>query len=834
MLIAYLMGLSIGVHLLNLLAFPAMVFIYYFRKYPKVTTRGVLGAIGVSVAIVVFVLYGIVPGTVKLGAWTDLLFVNTFGLPINSGIAFYAVALFALLGWAVWYTYKKGKVLLNTILLMVTVVILGYSSYASVIIRAEANPPMNSNNPNNPYSLMALLNREQYGDRPLVKGQYYSSPAVSYKEKKSYYAGEDGKYHPIYTVSGLEYDPAFTFFFPRMHSSKEDHIEAYKEWAKIKGRQVPFRDEMITVPTFGENLRFLFAYQLNFMYWRYFLWNFVGRQSDVQTTGSITDGNWMSGVKAIDELYLGPQDNVPSETRENKGRNTYYFLPFILGIIGLLFQLNRNGKDFTVVMWLFFMTGIAIILYLNQSPAEPRERDYAYAGSFYAFSIWIGLGVLWIYELFKKLLKRGPAAAVAATVLCAGVPVILGAQNWDDHDRSHRYVARDFGWNYLESTLPNSIIINYGDNDTFPLWYNQEVEGVRTDVRVMNISYLGAEWYIDEMKIRANDSEPVPFSLPQDKYTGVNEMLYVNDIFKKPVLITQVIDWIKSDDPRTKVDMGRKGEKSSFLPARTIAIPVNKENALASGIVKPEDAELMVDTVYVQIKKSAIDRGEMMLLDLLANFDWKRPIYFTQPSTAAPLGLGDYLQFDGFAYRLVPIKTPYSSYISVGRIDTDYLYDKLMNTFRYGNVKDPRVNADFFVQHSFNATQARTAFARLAKQLAAEGEREKALEVLNRGIEEIPFSQIRHSYGSTIPIVEAYYAAGDTVRANEILNDYAKILKEYIDYYLTFPESKQNMILNEMREKVTILYELYNVAENNGQRKEADELIAYFKEKGLA
>ncbi|MDR2935835.1 MAG: DUF2723 domain-containing protein, partial [Rikenellaceae bacterium] len=454
-LIAYLMGLSIGVHLLNLLAFPAMVFIYYFKKYPQTTRKGVLYATAIAAALVIYVLYMLIPWTVQIGAFIDRMFVNGFGFPVNSGMAVYAVMLFAVLGWAVWFTHKKGKAFWNTFLLMTTVVLLGYSSYASVIIRSAANPPMNSNGPSNPYGLYSLLARDQYGQRPLLHGQNYSSLIVDADMKTAYYVGDDSKYEPIQRIAGYKFEPSS--FFPRMHSNREGHIEEYKVWGQVSGRPVQVYDQTVVVPTFGENLRFFFSYQVNFMYWRYFLWNFVGRQSDLQSTGSITDGNWLSGITPIDDIYLGPQKDIPADTADNKGRNKYYFLPFLLGLAGLLYHLNRDGKDFSVVMWLFFMTGLAIVLYLNQTPGEPRERDYAYAGSFYAFAIWVGLGVLWIWELLSKALKKPAVAAAAATIACAGIPILMAAQNWDDHDRSHRYVARDFGYNYLEACLPNAI-----------------------------------------------------------------------------------------------------------------------------------------------------------------------------------------------------------------------------------------------------------------------------------------------------------------------------------------------------------------------------------------
>lgn len=829
-LIAYLTGLAIGVHLLNLLIIPSIVLIYYFKKYPVVTKWGIVKAAGVAAAILIASMFVIIPGTVQLGAFFDRMFVNAFGLPINSGITFYAFALLGLLGWGVYYTHKKGKVLANTIVLCTTVIILGYSSYASVIIRSSVQPPMNSNNPSNAYGLLSLLNRDQYGARPLFKGPYYSSPPIAYAEKDTYYVGDDSTYQKASVISGLEYPSQFEFFFPRMSSAKESDIAAYHNWVDIKGRNVPFQDQMINVPTFGENMKFFFAYQLNFMYWRYFLWNFVGRQSDVQSTGEITDGNWLSGIKPIDEIFLGPQDDLPSEMANNKGRNTYYFLPFLLGIIGLVFQLNRDGKNFTVVMTLFIMTGVAIAVYLNSPPAEPRERDYVYAGSFYAFCIWIGFGVLALYRAIGRWFKKeNVTTAVAATAICAVVPALLGAQNWDDHDRSHRYTARDIGHNYL-NLLPNAIIMNYGDNDTFPLWYAQEVEGERTDVRVMNMSYLGGEWYIDQMKLKSNDSEPVPFSMPRSKYTYVNEFVPVQDLFKKPIPIKQAIDFFKSDDARTKATLGSKSV--DYLPSKQLVIPVNKQNVLDAGIVKAKDADLILDSITITISKNNIDRSELMVLDLLANFDWKRPLYFTGYEPIAGIGLTDYLQMDGFSYLLVPIKTPSTNVLNAGRIDTQSLYPKLMEEYRYGNFKDPRVYADYFVQNIMSTSRARIQFNRLADKLLAEGDTLRAVAVLDRSAEEMPFSQIRHNY-YTIGMIEGYYRAGAYDKGNALLNEYARILEENAGYFLRFTGRKAELVDDRLRNDVGLLYELFKVAEKYHQTEEADKIKKFFVAQGL-
>ncbi len=876
-LIAYLMGLSIGVHILNLLTVPALVFIYYFRKTDKVTFKGSVLATLISLLILGVINGIIIPYTVYIGAMVDLLFVNTLGLPVNSGMVVFALALIGSVGWVAWYSYRCGKVLLNTIALSVLMILIGFSSYASVTIRAAANPPMNSNNPNNPHALLSLLNRDQYGDRPLLYGAYYSAPPEGYKEKSFYYLDEDGKYKQASTITGYTHAPEFMHLFPRMWDYRKGE-NAYKQWAAYRTKLEPARDEKgevirdasgravqqevldfgrkrvyddgyepqtVVEPTFLENLNYFFTYQLNYMYWRYFMWNFMGRQSDIQPSNTlIVDGNWLSGIRWIDEKYLGPQDGLPREVADNKGRNTYYFLPFILGLIGLLYQLNRDTRNFSIVMWLFIMTGVALVVYFNSSPGEPRERDYVYAGSFYAFSIWIGMGVLAIRDFVAWLAKRNnTAVAAAASVICMGVPVLLAAQNWDDHDRSHRYMARDIGWNYLQSTLPNSIILNYGDNDTFPLWNNQEVYGVRPDVRIMNTSYLGGEWYIDEMKTKANEAEGVPFSLPKSKYTFVNDWVPVYNKTDRAVDIREVIDFVRSEDPRSKAKLA-DGTLVDYIPTKRIALPVNKENAIASGIVAEKDRDLMVDTVYLKLSKGSIDKNELMLLDMLANFDWKRPIYMTQVYILQNFGLLDYLQFDGYAYRFVPILTPLQSGREIGRIDPDYAAPLLRGEgergFRYGNLSDPRVYVDNFIQYNLSASRSRDAFARVAKELLRQDRGEEAVELLDMGLEKLPPSQIRFTDTNTTPFLEAYYAAsamgieGAAEKGDALMRAYTRNLIEYIDYYLRFDGIQGDMVSGLIDEKLDQLGDAYYLAGYAGRKEILAELNAFYRTLGVS
>ncbi len=845
-LMAYLMGLSIGVHILNLLTIPALVFIYYFKRYKSVTLKGMALATLLSLAILGFINGIIIPYTVYLGAMVDLFAVNSLGLPVNTGIVVFALALLGVLSWGIVRTHRAGKKMWNLLLVCTTMILIGFSSYATVTIRAVVNPPMNSNNPNNPHALLSVLNRDQYGNRPLLYGQYYSSPIDDYVESTSYhYNAETKEYDKVVTLTGYTYPSEFKHLFPRLWNTAKGEA-AYKPWAAYRTKTDVLRDENGEVvrdengkamrgevlefgrkvydsvtgesfiePTFGENLYYFFTYQLNYMYWRYFLWNFVGRQDDIQATDeTILHGNWLSGITALDEAYLGPQSDLPSEMANNPARNRYFFLPFVLGLLGLIYQLNRDQKNFSVVMWLFIMMGIALVVYFNTCPSEPRERDYVYAGSFYAFCIWIGLGVLAIRDVMGYVLGRdAKLTATLATVIALGVPALLAAENWDDHDRSGRTMARDIGWNYLQSLPENAIVINYGDNDTFPLWYNQEVDGVRPDVRIMNSSYLGGEWYIDEMKTRANEAAGVPFSLHSSKYSFVNDFLPVADRVKRVIDAKELIDFIADEKDNTKVQLA-DGSLVDYIPGRRIAIPVNKDNAIKAGIVKEEDRDLMVDTVYINIseRKRSIEKSEMMLIDLLANFDWKRPICFTQVYILQDFGLLDYLQYDGYAYRLVPILTPYQSSWEIGRIDTEWTYPRLMETFRYGNLADEDVHVDHFLQYNIAASKARESFARVAKELIREGRNEEALKALDRGLEVLPSPKIRYTDANTYPFIEAYYALGEMEKGDKLLTDYATVLMEYMEYYLLFDGYKANLVEGEIRDRMDSLTELYYLA----------------------
>lgn len=805
-LIAYIMGLSIGVHLLNLLTIPALVMIYYYKKYPNKSKFGWWKAFGFSILLLGTVLFVIIPKTIELGAWTDKLFVNSFGFEKNIGFVFFLMLFMGLIAYGVYLSHKRKKVIINTILICLGVLLVGYGTYASVIIRSSANPPMNSNHPDNAYALLRFLNREQYGKAPLTSGEYYSSIPIDYTEKKVFnYDKKEKKYNETTELDNYVFAPSTTSIFPRMHSMQ--HAEQYKNWVDIQGKRVTIGDKTVIIPTFAENIEFFFKYQVNYMYWRYFLWNFVGRQNDIQGIGDTMHGNWISGINFIDEMYLGPQDNLPQELENNKARNTYFFLPFLLGLAGIVYQLSKNKGDFVVTSLLFFMTGLAILLYINQHPNQVRERDYAYAGSFYAFSIWIGLGVFWVQSIINKIIKNHKIATLAAIAISMSVPTILIAQNWDDHDRSNRYIARDWGKNYLYTTLPNSILFAYGDNDTFGPWYAQEVENVRPDVRICNLSYMQSNWYAIQMANSTfNESKPIEFTIPQSVYGNEEHNdLEIVELQNGYININSVLNFIAIDSQGKRNIFKQIGvpEGKEIFPAKKIAIPVNKKNALKAGIITESDLPNVVDTIFIDINKNALGRHEYLFLDMLATSDWSRPIYLTQTShVVGQLGLSKYFQFDGLAYKLVPIKTE-ETMLSNGKIDTEYLYGKVMNEYAYGNISDTTVNLDVFSID--NVRSARHIFSRLSIELSLKGETEKARNVIEKSLIEIPFSQVGHDYYSA-GTIKALYLAGKEEEAKMLLNDAVNYCMDYLNYFSQFDNQSRYYIDNELQRIIHVIY----------------------------
>ena len=735
-LIAFLMGLSIGVHLLNLLTIPAFVFMYYYRKNEdkKFGFWQLAGIFAIGVVIEFLLVYLFIPYLPKLAAYFDRLFVNGLGLPYNSGALFFLVGLLALCFWALFVTLRKGKVFLNTVTLCVTTLVIGFSLFSIVIIRSSVKTPTNEYQPDNPYTLVRYLSREQYGSTPLLYGQYYDAP-YDLKQGK-YWAPLNGKYVQAEAPADASYRKEGKMLFPRMWSSADPrYVDFYELYTQGKGTRV--KDAKHRKPTFGANMAFFFDYQLNWMYWRYFMWNFVGRQNDIHSPlpGDVFHGNWESGIAVLDRIRLGDQSDAPDILLENKGKKHYFFLPLLLGLLGLVFQFDRDKRGSWLVFLMFFMTGIAIVLYLNQPPYQVRERDYAYAGSFYMFAIWIGLGVL---ALYQWLADHGKALATGAGVLCLGVPALMAAQNWDDHDRSNRYTAPEMAYNYLNSVGEQGILVTHGDNDTFPLWYAQEVEGVRTDVRIVNTSLLGTDWHIDQMKWACNESKPLPISVPASQYLyGTNEFVYIVYDDGSPMLLKDVMDIFK--DPKMKVAL-ESGHKLDFVCARNLVIPVNKENCLKYGIVPEKFADEIPDSIMLTMSKDKnyLSKPELFMLDLLSNYQWDRPLSLLNMGGDLNVGIKDYLMYDGFSYRFTPIRNRVGS-TDAGKVDALELYRRMKEVYTWDALK----RTDWFVDYQnmytyLGVLSQRQLFLTVSNALIDAGEEEKAIEMLDLCQENFP------------------------------------------------------------------------------------------------
>ena len=826
-LIAYLIGLSIGVHLLNLLAIPAIVLVYYFRKY-QVTRKGVIYALGLSVIILLIIMYGIIPGIVKAATVVERIFTNSFGFHYNTGVVVYVALLLGALIYGIYRTqFIRKNVLWNTILVCITVIIIGYSSYALIVIRSLAAPPMNENRPENVFALLSYLNREQYGDRPLMRGHLYNAEVEDIEYKKPVYIldKEDNTYKVAYRKPELVMKDS-KVLLPRMYSREANHRQAYKEFGTITDPNNP---------SYLDNIEFLFKYQIGHMYLRYFMWNFAGRQNDIQGHGNVLNGNWISGIKGIDSMRLGPQKNLPEHMKDHPARNRYYFLPLLLGLMGLFFQLDRKVRDFWVVMSLFILTGIAIVIYLNQTPYQPRERDYAFTGSFYAFSIWIGIGVAGIFQIVKSKLQSNLSAVIAVGISFLAVPTILAVENWDDHDRSGRYTARDIARNYLNSCDEDAIIFTVGDNDTFPLWYVQDVEGVREDVRIVNMMLFNMEWYIDQMRWKTYDSEPISFSLPPEKYTsGTNNSIYVKEN-ERWATVDYLLTFVQSDDPRTKLPL-RNGDKVDYIPTHKLILPVDSAKVISNGTVPPEDADKLLKEVRFQLTPNAqILKGNLAQLDVLASNQWDRPIYYTSGGFDGSLGLEQYYRNEGLAYRVVPVQTPYESIIAMGDIDTDVLYHRLMNTYTWGRMNEDDVQLDYYTIRTLSVIRFRSIHTRLALKLLEEGKRDKAIEVLDHCMELAPSNVLPYDQyisGITIPdrqgglihhegVLEAYYMCGEAEKANTILREFYEILVREFNYYNAMKPRQKSSIQREISEVMYQMEEMKLLL----QRFNQDELM---------
>ncbi|MFA6924055.1 MAG: DUF2723 domain-containing protein [Bacteroidales bacterium] len=849
-LIAYLIGLSVGVHLLNLLTIPALAYIYYFKKY-KPTTKGLIITGILSIVLLGLVQSVIIPQVVNLFAKVEILFVNAFHLPFNSGTIFFAILLIGLIIWGLNYTKKKNKVNLNTIILSFAFLLIGYSTFLVLIIRSNADTPMDENNPDNAVNLLSYLNREQYGETPVSYGPYFvfskdennndfqppydqdkpfkdGSPVYGKDEKLGKYVVIDDRKNSI-----PNYAPEFCTFFPRMWNFEKDHVEEYKKWGNVKGVPVQITDNSgdhtVYKPTFINNLTYFFNYQIGWMYFRYFMWNFAGKQNDIQGHGDPTNGNWISGISLIDDARLGDQNNLPPELKNNRGKNKFYMLPFLLGIIGLFYHYNKNKKDMFIVSLLFLLTGLAIILYLNQYPLQPRERDYAYVGSFYAFAIWIGLGAMAIYDFLSEKIKVNKTIiATATTTACLLlVPTIMAKEGWNDHDRSNRFTVIDWASNYLNSCDKNAIIFTNGDNDTFPLWYAQEVEGVRTDVRVCNLSLLNTGWYIDQMKRKAYNSDPVPFSLTEEKYRESNrEYIYIieNKSLQGYTNLKDLIDFVASDDPSTKYPA--QSRQLDYFPTRKFYIPVDINNVIKTNTVSKDKIKDILPAIEWTYNERGIMKSQLMVLDLLANFNWKRPIYFAiTTGHESYIDLEKYFQLEGLAYRFIPIKDTANEGGQSGVVNTEIMYNNVMNKFKWGNMNNPKVYLDETNRRMI--MNFRSNFTRLAETLIKEGSKDSALAVLKRCEEVTPENCAPYDYFMS-PIGELYYQIGKNDKGNSIIKKVADYYDGYLKYYFSLKPIDAKYIEDDKQRALSVMNRLASIAKMYKQDKLAKEIETVF------
>ena len=939
-LIFYMTGLSIGVHLLNLLCIPAIVLVYCYRRFPNVETKGSLIALLISFVIVAAVLYGVVPGIVTVGGWFELFFVNTLGLPFNTGLVIYIVLLVSAVLWGIYESYigkskqrenvsflvafaligipfygygwsalvigvfvlalvafllkyKKrsdGKMVnvvtsrfKNTALLCALMLLIGYSSYALIVIRSAANPPMDQNSPEDIFTLGNYLSRDQYGNRPLLYGQAYTSQ-VALEQEGNLCKPKQSKGAPIYSrkekASKDEKDSYFVvshknnyifaqnMLFPRMYDA--DHAQDYESWmGGVEGTQVPYdrcgEAMMVKMPTQLENIRFFLSYQCNFMYWRYFMWNFAGRQNDIQGHGEPEHGNWITGIPFIDNMRLGDQSKLPDALKENKGHNVFYCLPLLLGLVGLLWQSfrgRRGIRQFWVVFFLFFMTGLAIVFYLNQTPVQPRERDYAYAGSFYAFAIWCGMGVAAIIDLLKKYLHAdGVVVAAVAAAVCLLVPIQMASQTWDDHDRSNRYTCRDFGRNYLMTLQDegNPILFTNGDNDTFPLWYNQDVEGVRTDARVCNLSYIQTDWYIDQMKRPAYKSPSLPITWPRLDYcSGTNEYVEVVPDMKQSILelykqdaatakklfgdnpfeVSNVMNkWVRGNItpeqatilaqvfnvPETKVK-----EAMHMIPTDTLYVSIDKNAVKRSGMMMASDS--IPDKMVISLKgKNALYKGELMMLEIIANCNWTRPVYVAMTvGENNYMNLGDNFVQEGLANRITPFLTNTNG---AKNFDTEKTYNNLMNRYRYGGLKTKGLYLDETIMRM--CYTHRRLFGMLALHLIAENKKDKALKVLQKVEKEIPAYNVPLNYMSGgADIAKAYALLGQKQKALDAINAAWKEACQYETYYLSLDGTKFAISQRDCMIQLSImsqLSEITKMVDKNLAAKQKTQVDNYYR-----
>ena len=841
LLISFVVGLSFGVHILSLLVIPSIVFLYIFKKYNIINFKQFVIANIASIFVLFFVFKLLFPYTLKYFSALELFFVNAIGLPFNSGSIIASIIVVILFYVGLNYTHKKQLIGANTLILSVLFIMIGFSSWMMLPIRANANTTINENNPSSARELLAYYDREQYGDANVFYDTYYSliydrttdANNPTRDDKPKYEKDEKlGKYVIVnnYKDALPNWSSKHKGFIPRMVSTDGGVIKNYKAIAGIPQNSK-------RRPTFLENIKFMVDFQFGYMYGRYFMWNFVGRQNDEQGQLDLQNGNWLSGIKFIDEFRLGPQTNLPSDVLNNKGRNTYYFLPLILGLIGLFYQLKKDKNNFYTLLLFFAFTGLAIIFYTNPKPFEPRERDYAVVGSFYIFAIWVGFGVLALYESLKKYTNKNTVAIAVTILSLVAVPTLMASENWDDHDRSNRYTSHMNAKAYLDSCDQNAILFTIGDNDTFPLWYMQEVENYRTDIKLVNTSLFQTDWYIDQMKRKTYEADPIPSQLTHDKYKWgtLDVAYYFEEIFPQLkdsiVSIDYFMKWIESDQKITQYDLDDDGIPEKVLPTNKIRIPVNKETVLKNGIVAPEDAHLIVPYIDIEFK-GALSKNRILMIDILANNNWEKPIYFTGGAQADEeyIWLKDYLQLDGMTYKLVPIYTPYDgNFFEMGRINTAKMYENVKN-WNWRNITDDNIYLD--PETRKNSVTYRNNMERLAKALIAENELEKAEEIIDISLEKMPVHKFGH-YSMLIAYLDIYYVLDKNDKAQKLASELKKVLQENLTYYSQYDESTIESVFSDI-ERSLLMYDQivktsiqYDEAEYANAMKE--EYVTYLK-----
>ncbi len=825
--IAYLIGLSIGVHLLNLLCIPAVVYIVYFKKYKNVTFKGFTVAGIISVVLVGFIQVILIPAIVSICGKFELFFVNSLGAPFNLGTVVYFILLIALIVAGIYFTNKYKKVILNTAILSFMFILIGYSSFFMLVIRANANTPINENEPSEAVSMLSYLKREQYGSWPLLYGPYYMAKPYDANSSSPIYVRDEakGKYVITDKREGTDpiYDDNVMTVFPRMwNGTKSSYISTYNQYID-KSKMVPVTmkksdgtKETVLRPTFMQNLKFFIGYQCNHMYWRHFMWNFVGRQNDIQGHGEIENGNWISGIGFIDNARLGDQDNLP-RSMSNSGRTEFYFLPLLLGLAGLFYHIKRDMKNSWVVFLLFFMTGLAIVIYLNQTPFQPRERDYAYAGSFYAFCIWIGLGLLSVVEMLQKIMKNKMAVAVVAFVLCLSVPTVMAASGWEGHNRSDKTSALDWGKNYLKNLPENAVIFTRGDNDTFPLWYVQEVEGYRTDVRVCNYMLSSGYWYVHQMGRKQYESERLPLSLTPEQYdNGVNEPVFIQEVFEGPVELKDAIEFVKSDNVRTKVSL-MSGDKANYLPARNLKLTVDKEAVVRNGIVPESMKDMIVDEIVWRIPESVsyLYKNDLMLLDFMATNDWTRVVYFTSLSDIKNvLGIDKYLHQEGLSHRFIPVLAS-DYHKDAGGVYVEGSYELLMaDDISWGNLNKEDVSID--PESRRNLLFVKQSYMRLAQSLLNRGQNDSAVAVIDKCLEFFPDEKIPYDF-YMLAYPDIYYKAGAAEKGDALIDAIIANCVDNLRYFGGLNERFVPYYAETIRENLAMINEMSNIAAKNGR-----------------